>query len=395
MKKIIVLFLILSNVSFAQKNPFGEVKVSSKKYYEEISFTTVVDKIIIPVEIKGKTYRFFVDTGAPNAISPQVFEELNLEEIQKPEKPFLIPISDANNLTDSLRLVNLPPLKIGNTSFENTKGMLIDFENNYMMKCLKIDGIIGSNLFVNSVVKFSMKNKKIYITESVKNLNSKTKGTKLSLINAQSMPFIKVNFLGKEDKKANEILLVDSGASGFYDVSKRAFEILNPNDFYGTVSQAEGLGGLGMYENTKSEIQNLVTIPSFMINRMSFENVQAVTTNDRNSRIGIQVLDYGDMILDFKKKKFYYESFSDKVIFDENRKIEISILEGNLIVGLVWDEKLKQIMSYGNKILRIDDLEFKDFCDFIAIKEYLLNKKSYEIEFLNNKNEKVIVTLNN
>src|SRR5690606_6527339 len=128
-------------------------------------------------------------------------------------------------------------------------------------------------------------------------------------------------------------------------------------------------------ENTKSEPQYLVTIPSFGINKTNFENLQAVTTNDRNSRIGIQVLNYGDMILDFKKKKFYYESFSDKIQFDENRKMEISILDGNLIIGLVWDEELKQIMNFGNKILRIDTIEFIDFCDFVKIKEYLLKNK--------------------
>ena len=37
----------------------GEVK--SKKYYEEISIEFIKDKVIVPLSIEGKDYRFILD----------------------------------------------------------------------------------------------------------------------------------------------------------------------------------------------------------------------------------------------------------------------------------------------------------------------------------------------
>ena len=47
-----------------------------KKYYEVIDFEIVMKKIVIPVTINNKEYKFLLDTGAPNIISKTVFNDI-------------------------------------------------------------------------------------------------------------------------------------------------------------------------------------------------------------------------------------------------------------------------------------------------------------------------------
>lgn len=65
------------------------------------------------------------------------------------------------------------------------------------------------------------------------------------------------------------------------------------------------------------------------------------------------------------------------------------------MIGFVWDEKLKEQIRYGDKVLRIDHLNIKEMevCEMLTIKEYLKDKSSYEIEILNQNNEIIIIEI--
>ena len=61
---ISILFLFVSSFLFSQKLAFDQGKINQKNYYEVISFELVNDKIILPVVINNKTFKFLLDTGA-------------------------------------------------------------------------------------------------------------------------------------------------------------------------------------------------------------------------------------------------------------------------------------------------------------------------------------------
>src|SRR5690606_13265934 len=95
--RFLYFFLITNSVIFGQGLKDDKGKIVQRNYFEEISFEVVHDKIIVPITIDNKTYRFILDTGAPNLISEKVAKEINLKSHQS------ISIKDANNIEDQIK----------------------------------------------------------------------------------------------------------------------------------------------------------------------------------------------------------------------------------------------------------------------------------------------------
>lgn len=387
----ILLFLVLS-VSFkiSAQDFFRAGELKEKKYLEIIDFEIVKSKIIVPVVIKGETYRFLLDTGAPNIISERLYKKSGSELLTQ------TPIKDANNNIDTMKVVRLSELNLGNLTFENSTSLVSDLENHDLLKCYEIDGFIGSNLFKNTVVKISLKEKKLYITDNVKNLKPLTKGIKLQLVGGQASPYIKANIKGENNKKATEAVLIDTGMDGLYDISDRVFKIFDAENIFSNRRSALGSGSIGIFGKAEIETRHQITIAEFGIDKSVFKDLSATTTDDNNSRIGLNLLKYGDITIDFKKQKFYFENTSE-IQLKAPEKISYILEDSKLIIDFVWDETLKDKIQHGNHVIRIDNLDIKnmEICEHLTIKEYTRNKISYELEVLNDENEIVIITLSN
>jgi hypothetical protein len=55
--KLILSLLFVNSLIFGQIN-FNQGKINDKEYYEVIPYETEIGKIILPVTINNKTYRF-------------------------------------------------------------------------------------------------------------------------------------------------------------------------------------------------------------------------------------------------------------------------------------------------------------------------------------------------
>ena len=136
--KLVFILLLINSLIFGQIN-FNQGTLNLKDYYEVIPYQTEIGKIIIPVTINDKTYRFLLDTGAPNLFAPELLKELNITEGDS------INVSDSNNQGQKMKFAVVPQLKIGNLIFENQAGLIYNFEEHNLLSCYKIDGFIGSN----------------------------------------------------------------------------------------------------------------------------------------------------------------------------------------------------------------------------------------------------------
>ncbi|HUH25394.1 MAG TPA: retropepsin-like aspartic protease, partial [Flavobacterium sp.] len=305
MKIRFLYFLLISNsVIFGQGLKDDKGKIVQTNYFEEIPFEVVHDKIIVPITIENKTYRFMLDTGAPNLISEEIAKEVGLKNIET------ISIKDANNNVGSLKIGILNTIQLGSLLSKNNTVLIQDINQHPLLKCYQIDGLLGSNFFKNSALKISVKQQKIWVTDKSKNLNLKVSSSKLKLVGEQMKPYIKIHLLNKANHRATEELLIDTGMGGFYDISNRAFEILKNDNFFKVLATANGTGSVGLFGAGKSDTQYLLQTDYFKINDTQFSNVITNTSEDGNSRIGFDVLKYGDMTIDFKNKKFYFEAES-------------------------------------------------------------------------------------
>ncbi|WP_333694827.1 retropepsin-like aspartic protease [Flavobacterium sp.] len=384
----LLFFLLVSELLFSQKLALDKGSIQEKNYYQEIDFEIVNDKIMIPVTINNKTYTFLLDTGAPNLISKRVLEELNVADSKK------INVSDANNQTNQMEMVAVKSIKLGNLNFENNVALVSDLENHFILKCFKMDGFIGSNLFHKSILKISLKNKKITITDHIKNLNPKSKASKLLLIGQQKSPYIKINYSLNEKKEVSEQVLVDTGMDGFFEMSNRAFSIISNENVIEELARSTGSSSIGLFGAAPQKEQVLLRAPNFIVNETIFENLIANTTEDNNSRIGLDLLKHGDIIIDFKNKKFYFEAI-DKITLTEKPPVySATLIDNKYAIGFVWDAAYKDILKYGDEIIRVDTfiLENMVFCDIVKIKKFRKDNQSYEIEVksINNSSTQIV-----
>jgi hypothetical protein len=381
----------VSQFFVAQNVDFDKGTILQKKYYEVIQYESVYDKIIIPVTINGKNYRFLLDTGAPNLISNEVMQELNSVSTNN------FNISDANNLNQSMQLVVIPKIEIGKLIFEEQIALVFDIKNHNLLSCYNIDGFIGSNLLKNSILKIDKTNQNLVITDQFELLNVKVKPTKIKLIGSQKAPYIELNFLGKNKEKASDMVLFDTGMDGLYDMSNRAFTIFENQNIFEVKGKSEGISSIGLFGLGKPSLQKLVLLENAFLNNKSIKNLYADTTDDTNSRIGLEFLNYGNAILDFKKKNFYFESKETIIITNKELKFAPTIFDNKLIVGLVWDKNLAEKIKFGDEILSIDTFKINEMkvCEILNLKKYVKNKNLYAIEVKNKEGQICKINIEN
>jgi hypothetical protein len=318
-------------------------------------------------------------------------QELNSESLKS------IIANDSNNLNQSMQLVVIPKIKIGELTFEDQIALVFDLKNHNLLSCYNIDGFIGSNLLKNSVLKIDKTNQNLVITDQFELLNVLVKPTKIKLIGRQKAPYIELNFLGKNKEKASDMVLFDTGMDGLYNMSNRAYALFENQNIFEIKGKSEGLSSLGLFGLGKPSLQKLVLVENALLNNKSIKNLYADTTDDTNSRIGLEFLNYGNVILDFKKKNFYFEANDTIILSNKEPKYATTILDNKYIVGLVWDKNLAEKIKFGDEILSIDTFKTNEMkaCEILNLKEYIKNKKLYTIEVKNKEDQTNIINIEN
>ena len=364
MRKLILLFAILLFVTSCSTQRFslniGEQKI--KNYYKEIDFELINNKIIIPVNIQGEEYNFLFDTGAPNMISEEIYARV------KPDTIKSIPLADINEIKEKRLIVSVDSLKIGNLKFEKIPTFVDNFNKVLPWKCLKIDGIIGSNMLKNSIIQLDGKKKKLIITDLKEKLNLNEEDTeKIMLTKIQSLPYLWVELNGKESKE--ERILIDTGSDGFYSTSLNNYEkVFNKKEIFHQIGEDEGASSLGFMADKVTKHKNYkLLLPSLTINNTEFQNVISKTIKSHNSLIGAKLLDYGVMTIDYLHKKFYFEPYAKGIINVEEPEFgfDNTLKDGKLVIGLVWDKDLKSKIKYGDEILSVNGTDVNEsmICD--------------------------------
>lgn len=386
-----ILFLFVVNITFCQNARFNHGKASTKQYYTEIPYEYVNGKIIIPVNIENKTYRFLFDTGAPNLIASHLKNSLGYNSGKR------ISVNDANNASSTMEMINVPHFTIGNVTFKNNATLVFDIENNLIFDCFKIDGIIGSNILRKSVVQILHNKRLLIITNTPKKLKlDKSFASPLKLVGNQSSPYITIQLKGGK-KIANENVLFDTGMSGFYDMRLKNYKTLKRHEIYTTLSEGKGSSSIGMFGNAKNNILYRAKIPHLIVNGYDFKNVITSTTTDNNSRIGSELIEHGNVTVDFKNKQFYFQPFENTVDLDEKlHGFSPTIKNDKAIVGIVWDKELAKKISFGDEILKVNDIDFQtmDICDLFTKKSIFNKNDTLEIHIRNNQGETKQLILN-
>ncbi len=392
MKKWIVIGCMLLGIgqNWAQEFKLDAGKIVQKEFVEEISFELEHGKIVVPVNINGQSYRFLLDTGAPNIISKRVANTIN------PTTKKDINVVDANNKTQNMEIVPLPEMRLGSLQFEKGVAIVVDLDNHPVLKCYRLDGFVGSNFFKNAVLQVDYAAKKLRISHTVKSFSPSSKGFAMQLVGQQLAPYIALEHQSEGCNEGSEFALLDTGMDGFYDLSNRVYADFKKREVVKTLAETTGVVSLGLFEKSEPTPHRLVQIQKMKINGTTFTNIITETTDDDNSRIGLDAFKLGKVTLDFHKKKWYYEAPAQHAFTEKPPRFTPTLIDQKLVVGIIWEKSLESKIQFGNPILRIDNyiLETLQICEVVALKESIKTQSSLEIEIKNNTGETVIINSN-
>jgi hypothetical protein len=403
MKKFIVsIFLIyIFSATYAQPNLLYQGKILSTDYIDTASVEFLKNKIVVPVQIRGKVRRFILDTGAPLLITKELQAELHFPTLKKEL------LADINLRLDSTDYVQIPQLSIGKVDFQNVTALVADL-NTGLLSCFGIDGIIGSNLLVNSILLINLERKQIVLTDKIGKLGLPSdKALDLVLETQQSTPIIEISPF----PKANEQIFVDTGDDGFYSMSLRSFAFFVEKTSIKKylISQSKGASTVGLHGLEQDTTKHLLVLDSLKIGSLYFSNVNVATQTNPNSRIGAEILKYGSMTIDYLNKKFYFLPFEgiskeNRIQFQPKNSANLGFAlknEGNLLkVASVWEGTgvAEQGIKIDFVIKKIDEYEVlgKSICELLFDLDTLFEgKREVSITFidLEGKEKKVLKSL--
>ena len=111
-----------------------------------------------------------------------------------------------------------------------------------------------------------------------------------------------------------------------------------------------------------------------------FRNVTTSTNNHPYTLLGVKLLQYGKVTIDYPRGRFYFEAFQpDNEINNQGNNFDLTVKDGDLFVSTVWSSTKGKI-AVGDKVVKINGTPAKkyDFCESIlnGIPE-LKEKKKY------------------
>lgn len=383
-------FLLLTIPAFSQID-LNQGAVGQKHYLDTISYQTKKGKIFVPVEIEGNSYKFLLDTGSPFLIYDSVFKDLH-------EKTAIAiyadTVSDINGKDKVKKMISLSKLKIGNITFKDTPGFIMNQGDSEMIDCFDFDGVIGSNMLRNSVIQIDGNNKMIILTDKKKNLSVKRRNSqKIKLTEKQSTPILKVTLQKKP--KVTDAAFFDSGAESLYEISKRTAEYFKKKGVspYDTIAKTVGASGGGFFGPENKEEKLLLAINEFIINKHGFGEIVA-EAGEANERIGSKLLEYGKVTIDYRKRRFYFKPYPDKDYEELSRKpwaVRPTYKDGKIVVGLVWEDDLKENVNVGDEILGFGDKDYQSMtpCEIMFSPREDENLKTAPLKLRDRENDEI------
>ena len=343
----ITLFTLLCLMAcYGPKKFLNQGAALQKSYATEIPIERVKDWVVIPVQFKGKQYRFLFDTGAPVMLRSSLFR-------QQKRQLASIPVSDVNKSVRELAVAMVDSLQIGEVIFDGVPALELE-EDGFFVQCFGFDGIIGSNLVRDAIVEIDVEQSVLRLTNDPQKL-PKPKSDAIPMrtdLDQQSSPIITIQ-LGD---KVQEMLIFDSGADVFYDVGIDHFRTFAPHHIFDTLATAQGFDpSMGLFSAGDSSQTYLLSPKAFQIGTATFQDVICKVDFEDDSRLGAALFDHGLVRLDYQEGAFYFTPYgkSNSIAYAEREFALAPTFNGQFIVGYLYQD-LGPVQA-GDRILKVND----------------------------------------
>ncbi len=357
-------------------------QVGAQKYKTVLPYRMVGGKMIVDLVMNGTSRSFIFDTGGRTALTGEICEELGLTVVDS------LVVTDVNSKKAAYPLVSIESLMTPDQkiNFKHVSAMKLAKPSPF--ECFHTDGLIGSDLLVRTIVEIDGKNKTITITSAE---NPSTVSLRKMLPFTKSgMPII----LLQAGAGNNITALFDTGCPSFFSLKVSDYETLKTTGAFQVLSEGYGEGSIGVAGMAEADISHRVCLPVLSVGGTKFQNVTSETSTPPFTLLGVKLLDYGKVTLDYPRARFYFEA--NEAVNDLSSKhynVALRVKDGELIISTVWSA-MKGVVEVGDKVKRINGkpVRMYDFCESIVngIPE-LKGKKKTRLTVQTKQGEKVIV----
>lgn len=366
-KSFLVLFLLL--LTSCQQHIIGLFKKGEYIKTEEVvevPFTIESGLIIIPVEIGEKTYRFLLDTGAPNVVSTELSEKLNFKKKRS------IKTIDSQGNSSVLDYVKVSKINIKNAIFLNTTAAVADLRQADAIACLNIDGIIGANLMRKAHWQIDCQQKVLRIITNSERLNIPKESYAIPFIaDVTGTPIVHLK-VGQIDVKK---LKVDTGSVGFLSTDIGIYNGMKEKDYILAERSSYGVSSVGLFGTSEKDTIKQVLLKDFSMGNLCIMNQTIDLKQGKSSLLGMSFLRNYTITLDWKSSTLFltplgnfYNSFAETFgisMFKEGDKMVVSLItEGS--------DAQKSGIEIGDTVLRVNDVDvthttLEEYCKVIKL----------------------------
>ena len=359
------------------------VPLSAQQVKSVIPYRMVGGKMIVDMTINGQVRSFIFDTGGQMALTGELCEELNIPVVDS------VKVTDVNGKEVGLPRVFVSSLMTPDERINFSGAPAMKLSTPSPFECFHADGLIGSDLFKDLIVEIDGKAKTITVT-------SAEKSSTVSL--RKMLPFSGKGFMPIITLQAGAgnslVALFDTGCPSFLSLKNRDYENLRSSGAFQVMSEGIGGGSIGVGGMTESKISYRVDLPLLSVGPTKFKQVTAETATPPYTLLGVKLLEYGKVTIDYPRRRWYFEAYEQE--FDMTSKhynVNLQVKDGNLVVATVWSA-MKDVVEVRDKVVKINGKPAGkyDFCESIisGIPEWNEKKKT-KLTILTKDGEKVIV----
>ena len=361
---------------------FTTLQVGAQKYKSVLPYRVVGGKMIVEMIMNGTVRSFIFDTGGRTALTGEICEELGLSVVDS------LMVTDVNSKKAAYPLVTIESLMTSDrkVNFKNVSAMKLPKPTPF--ECFNTDGLIGSDLLVQTIVEIDGKAKTITLTSAEK--PSSVSLRKMLPFKKSGMPIIVL----QAGVGNNIVALFDTGCPGFFSLKNSDYENLRGTGAFRVLSEGYREGAIGVAGMAEANISHRVCFPVLSVGGTKFQNVTSETATPPFTLLGVKLLDYGKVTLDYPRARFYFEAKeNENDIASKRYNVALRVHNGELMISAVWGE-MKGVVEVGDKITHINGkpVGIYDFCESIinGIPE-LQAKKKTKLTVRAKQGEKVIV----
>lgn len=332
--------------------------ISKQDFVDTLQIEFDRHRILLPIEIEGKKYRFLFDTGATQGV---VFTNSRVPYIKEVGN---VVSFDINNHSDTVRVVQLPAFRLGSLLIDGylaTVGRSSAITRGY-------DGIIGFDLINKGLCcKIDVENHRMILTDR-KKFFAQEEGYEVKYKLSGFVPYVWVSPFMRHMDRA----LFDTGFSHFYTMNRESFQqhVYKSRQVAAQVEgRAVGQHTIGMHGVERADTVYFLALDRLKWDDFAFRDVHIVT-QEGSSHIGAELLDYGSVIINPFKKRILFQPNKTKTdeITISNKQFQMSIIpmNGRPAIGLIREESeaYRNGLRQGDIILKVNGRDIPNLSVF-------------------------------